>query len=246
MVRSAYDAITWETELLFWPDVGAVDVWRFSIDRLSDSASHGLAWLDEIERRRSERFVCESARSTFLAARYALRVLLARYMRTEPVMLRFEYNAYGKPQLTQTESGERLCFNLSHSGNDLLMGFARCEIGIDIQAPVREHILNGLKACLAPKEAAELSRLATSESRAALLLGCWSRKEAVLKAIGMGVSLNPQRISVPTSATCADVPILVPGHGRWWLSSLNVGTGVHAAVAAAAPLAKICARGAGS
>lgn len=229
----------WTQARLPWPDDGTADAWLFATGAPACAGQRGLDWLDEAEQRRAGRFVSASARASFLAGRYALRVLLARYLRAAPAALRFESNAWGKPRLVQAGWSERLHFNLSHAVNGLLIGVARCELGVDLQAAVRERTLDGLKHYLSPAEAAVLSGLATPAARAALLLGCWSRKEAVSKAIGMGLHLDPKRYSVPTGASCAGVPIVVEGHGPWWLSSLDVGTAAHAAVASAAPLARI-------
>ena len=218
-----------------WPSLGVAEVWHLDMGAMRGAVSAGLQWLDEAERKRSERFVSESARATFLTARYALRSLLARYLGADPAGIRLETNAYGKPRLGPGSGAQGLYFNLSHSGDGLLIAFARCELGVDIQCRVHPRTLVGLRASLSPREASILAAQADSATAAEQVLDWWSRKEALVKAVGLGLSLDPRQIAVPTSATCLNVAVPVEGHGNWWLSSLSLGADVHAAVAVAAP-----------
>jgi len=66
-----------------------------------------------------------------VAARWALREILSRYLGLPAGELRFETGRYGKPRLANP-SGEP-AFNLSHSGSLALVAVARREVGVDVE-----------------------------------------------------------------------------------------------------------------
>ena len=93
----------------------AVHVWRASL-HVSASALRTLEdTLAVDERARAERFYFQKHREHFIAGRGLLRNILSRYLDKEPAQLRFRYNSYGKPDLTEETGAEGFCFNLSHS-----------------------------------------------------------------------------------------------------------------------------------
>src|SRR5688572_3154708 len=86
-----------------------VHVWRFELDQPSEPF---LDLLQPDEVSRANRFYFEKDRNRFVIARGFLRLLLGRYLETEPARLTFSYGAYGKPSL---EGEQTLRFNMSHS-----------------------------------------------------------------------------------------------------------------------------------
>lgn len=99
----------------------------------------------------------------------------------------------GKPRL----SGTPLAFNLSHAAGEGLIGLGvEIEIGVDLEVsrPVPESEAFA-KEYLAESERETWQRLPPVE-RGRWLLGCWTRKEACLKALGVGLDMAPARISV--------------------------------------------------
>jgi 4'-phosphopantetheinyl transferase len=118
-----------------------------------------------------------------------LRRVLGQYLGMAPQALVFAYGAHGKPALGLGETGGGLAFNFSNADNLALLAVARANvIGIDIehrgrqitQAPFAHHILS-------ESEADDLTRIPAARRRAALLTA-WTRKEAYLKALGVGLS----------------------------------------------------------
>src|SRR5579864_4206604 len=139
---------------------------------------------DEIER--AARFRFERLQRSFILARGALRVLLGRYLNTEPRDVAFHYGAKGKPTLV---APARLQFNASHSGDLALFAFTLdCEIGVDVEAirpmPDMEVVAERF---FCAEETAELMALPVGQRDDAFFL-CWTRKEAYIKATGEGLS----------------------------------------------------------
>jgi 4'-phosphopantetheinyl transferase len=84
-----------------------VHVWRLT---LAGPTERFLELLDTDEVARANRFHFERDRKRFMIARGFLRLLLGRYLQTDPKHLQFVYGAWGKPSLA-FES--RLRFNKS-------------------------------------------------------------------------------------------------------------------------------------
>ena len=176
--------------MLLLPE-NVVHVWCAALD---DPAPD--AWFDAVETARAARFHFEHDRRHYAAARGWLRELLGRYVGRPPGELRFGYGARGKPFLAGPETG--VCFNMSHSHGRALLAFARGrEVGVDVEAGARlgEGWPGLVRRVFSTREQAELTALPTAQQRAAFLNG-WTRKEAYLKATGLGITEGLRTIEV--------------------------------------------------
>lgn len=161
-----------------------VHVWRAG---LRPDIGERTATLSSDERARAAAFHFEIDRRRFVASRAILRGLLARYLRVAPGELRFTKGPHGKPRLSHPASA--LTFNLSHSGEWMLVAVARGrEVGVDLEM-ARENLPVQMLADhhFAPAAAAELRALPEAE-RARKFYELWTRTEAQLKAGGRGLS----------------------------------------------------------
>ena len=132
-------------------------------------------------------------RRDFLISRAALRLLLSSYSKCSAASLKFQYNAYGKPFL----QGNSLFFNVSHSGSFIIYAFsARAELGIDIEKvdPASAN-LSMAEICFSDKEIF-LLKCSKKADFSEIFFKTWSRKEAYVKALGMGFSLPLKSFSV--------------------------------------------------
>jgi 4'-phosphopantetheinyl transferase len=153
--------------------------------------------LSSDELARAGRFVFERDRRRFTAAHGILRAILARYLRTEPAALVFETEPAGKPKLAAARHGRLLQFNLSHSRDLALVAVTGgSEIGVDLEwvsdAVEVEHVASTV---FSPEEIAALGRLPMPQKREAFFNG-WTRKEAIVKALGTGLGYPVQQLTV--------------------------------------------------
>ena len=73
-------------------------------------------------------------RADFTAARRALRVILGGYLKLAPRQVQLAYLPDGKPHLADPEMAAQLQFNLSHSGDWMLLALSRgVPLGVDIE-----------------------------------------------------------------------------------------------------------------
>ena len=198
-------------------------VWR--VDLTACDEPGGAALLSRDERARVARLVNERARIRFRAARIAMRRLLAGYLRLGPEAVALEYGEHGKPRLARGANGEppTLFFNLSHSGGLALLAVGGAgEIGVDIERirPLRypeELARDHLTA--AEREPHE--DWATAEARPDFFR-VWARKEAMLKAAGLGLARPLDRVDTIRGVL----------DGRpYWVLDLRPGEGFAGAVA---------------
>jgi 4'-phosphopantetheinyl transferase len=168
----------------------AVDVWRVELDADPRRAA-GL--LSTAESERAARLRAERHRRRFAVAHGALRAILARYLDADPRAIELETGPHGKPELA---GSPELQFNLTHSGALAIVAVARGRrVGVDVELvrPVRyrerlvERLFSGGEAgaCAGPGE----------PDRSFLQI--WARKEALLKAVGVGIGEHLGDVSIP-------------------------------------------------
>ncbi|HJQ31332.1 MAG TPA: 4'-phosphopantetheinyl transferase superfamily protein [Pyrinomonadaceae bacterium] len=194
-----------------------------------------LRSLSEDELRRAYRLRFPRDRARFIAARGILREILGRYTRTPPERVRFDYNAYGKPELLDEGEGARIRFNLSRAGTVALFAVAAGrDVGVDIET-LREDFACAEVAAkfFSPFEVAALAVPPHSFVRA--FYNCWTRKEAYVKARGMGLSLPLDCFDVSLApgepAALLETRGGEPDAAHWSLREIDVGTTHVAAVA---------------
>lgn len=183
------------------------------------------------ERDRADRRASSLLRSRAVAARGGLRFALARHLDCAPGELRFLYGFHGKPMLA--DAVPPLHFNLSHSGEVALLGASHdFEVGVDVERMAA--MPTDLVGFLAPAEARRILAL-PKDDQARAFFDCWTRKEAFVKATGLGLSLPFDSFDVLSDA--GRVRTNDPArHGdctRWRIQPLTPAEGYVGAVAAA-------------
>jgi len=175
------------------PGLREVHVWEFFLGITLGSLE---ATLSEDERQRSARIRGDTPRKRFVRARGALRGLLARYLDAPPQSIEFVQGPHGKPALAESAESD-LRFNLSHSGDQALLAFA-CgqEVGVDIEQVSSARDTTAIARRFFAMQEAEALRAIPEAARPAAFFRCWVRKEACLKALGVGISQGLHKIAV--------------------------------------------------
>jgi len=174
--------------------VGHVHVWRVPLKSRNIDAGGMRAMLSEGERERAGRFAFEQERARFIACRATLRMLLGRYAGTAPERIIFRYERGGKPALTGSGGWQ---FNVSHSRELAAIAVSRHDaVGVDIERIDAGFPRDDVAAdVLAPDELEDLRSL-PEERQAAYFFQLWTMKEALLKAAGTGLSIDPVAIRI--------------------------------------------------
>lgn len=178
-----------------------------------------LGRLDARERDQAGRFVFARDRRIYVAAHALLR--FAAEQVAGPWRWRIVAGAHGKPRLEPADGAPR--FSLTHT--DGLAAVALCrehEVGLDAEADSRDPDEAALSAlALAPPEIAELDRHTDRRQR---LLQLWVAKEAVAKAVGLGLGLPLQQVVLSGEAPrIASLPAACGAAAAWSLHTEHRG-----------------------
>jgi len=207
------------------------DFWL--VDLSGTPTALSLQSLSPDERSRAARFAFDEHRRRYQIAHAALRALLGQELGRAPDALSFGANPHGKPFLSP---GFACAFNMSHSDDFALIALARgradVELGVDIEARREVRDSADLAALhFTPREQQELSACPT-ERRDQLFLSGWTRKEACLKAVGSGLSIEPASFECGLAPTPAATRIeTADGIAEVLVESIDVESGHLAAVA---------------
>jgi 4'-phosphopantetheinyl transferase len=176
-----------------------VQVWTIRLEATEQNFARVSAWLSSDEIERAARFRFEKHRRAFVLGRAALRGLLASYSGMSPQDAAFTYGPKGKPALRDAAG---LSFNVSNSGDLAAYAFTRdIEIGVDIEYRRRVVDVEAIaERFFAPEEVAELMRLEEGD-RMTGFFNCWTRKEAYIKAVGVGLSVPLHSFQVTLGAS---------------------------------------------
>jgi 4'-phosphopantetheinyl transferase len=211
---------------------GELHLWRANLAPGALPVPSLLAYLDDDEQARARRFRFQEHRWRFVAAHALVRLVLARYANDRPERLRFGVSASGKPHLAGGDSQIR--FNLSHSDRYALVAVTDgSEIGVDLERVTARPDRDGIaRRFFAPIEQAALAALPDGE-RLEGFFACWTRKEACLKAAGLGIASGLDRIVVSVDPRLPARVLAQPegASGPLWLADVPFGEHFRAAVA---------------
>lgn len=133
------------------------------------------------ERQRAARFVVPGLGETWAAAHVLLRHVLGLATNQPAAQVEFQLGPHGKPATAGVE------FSLSHTATVVLIGICDTALGVDVEQLPRPDSATQLAHVFHPRETAELLALPQSLSREAFAR-LWVRKEALLKALGYGLT----------------------------------------------------------
>ena len=208
--------------------------------RVGDASLHTLrGWLSDDERARADRLRFDDKRQQAIVSRGLLRGVLGWALDVEPGAIAFASNNFGKPLLAGEFAEADLAFNVSHSGDRLLLAVSHgLAVGVDIER-VRPNIdfLRLSERYFSPNEAAALAAVSRTHPHALVesFFCCWTRKEAVIKAVGSGVFAGLDRFDVTLGPS--DPPAVLATRwpddspAAWSLTHLPLGDGYVGAVA---------------
>ena len=151
------------------------------------------ACLSPAERQRALRLRFERHRRRFIVTRARLRQLLAERLGVKPDAIEIAYGSNGKPKLQH----RGLHFNVAHCDDVALFAFSHAaEIGVDIEAirPIREA--DAIAAQFFSPRENQAYAAAAPRDKPLAFLRCWTRKEALVKALGAGLFMPLEKLEL--------------------------------------------------
>lgn len=228
--------MTWspgELEALDTVAIGSAEIVYAFVSLDGAPSATELELLDAGERDRARRFVREEDRRRFTLAHAALRRILGLCIDVPPADVRFETGDRGKPRLSSEL--EPLEFNMAHSHELALVAVARhAPVGVDLEWLGEIPAAIELADSHFSKRERRILGAVPKRQRSELFLRYWTRKEAVIKASGEGLSRTLNDFDVDTAPRVVFAPGASGSPARWALDDLPAPNGYLAAVAVAA------------
>lgn len=212
-----------------------VHLWRIDLDRVAVAEARWQHILSGEELARAKRFRFSRDRQNFSATRALLRIILGRYVDSNPETIVFRYSQENKPSLELGPGASPVEFNVSHSGSRALLAFARGrEVGVDIELVRSNFDYESLaRHFFSPAEQKELAAIEPPE-KCRGFFRCWTRKEAYIKANGAGLSLPLDGFDVSLKMGEKNALLATRPDGgesaRWSLREIEAGDGYEGAL----------------
>ena len=221
--------------------VDAVQVWRIELS--DDGTTPGARMLMQSlasvlrpeEREQATRMRVGGPAEEFVVGRGCLRRLLGSVLRCDPTSLVMQKGLHGKP-FVRAEPGRSVpSFNVAHSRGVILIGMSTVgEVGVDVEFVDRTIDLAGVaRTAFHAAEVARVESAPTLEERFQVFYRCWTRKEALAKADGRGLLLEPSTYVAGLDQSETQ-RVMLPGAeagDEYFVRELEVGPSHRAAVA---------------
>jgi 4'-phosphopantetheinyl transferase len=163
-----------------------IQIWSTTLDVRSEEVDNYFGFLGDDERERAQKFRFWHHKRRYVIGRGILRILLGRYLNTEPGKIDFQYNEFGKPFLPTGN----LQFNLAHTRDSAIYAFClNAAVGVDLEyiRPIED--MSGIASRFFSHAENEVIKSAPADKQINLFFTYWTLKEAYIKAVGQGLSL---------------------------------------------------------
>jgi 4'-phosphopantetheinyl transferase len=217
------------------PAPNEIQLWRVELGKSEDLLDGAYEVLTREERERAGRMRAGVPRDEFVAGRGSLRRLLGAVVSADPTTLTLETGAHGKPRLRREAGRPEMWFNVAHSHGVILIGLSlEGEIGVDVEyRDSGVEVEDVARTVFHDDELVEIEKAGAPESKIAAFYCCWTRKEAVVKADGRGLTMEPTLFAVG-QARGSEVEVALPpslGGQSYFVNEVDAGQLYSAAVA---------------
>src|SRR5258708_14472218 len=201
-----------------------IDIWRINVSSNLKSINNLLSVLSPDEIARANRFFHVRDKNRHIISHGVMRNILGRYLNQSPSLIEFKDGINKKPFIKNKTS---LHFNLSHSGDWILLAVAKSEIGVDTELINFDFEYKDVMEVYFNNDEINFINEEKSADRFFLL---WTRKEAQIKATGKGLDENIKLIPglIGTHHINNDEISL---YKEWVISSFNLNEQYIASVA---------------
>jgi 4'-phosphopantetheinyl transferase len=217
-----------------------VHVWRLIIDSTASVSDVSSSILSVDERARTDSFLLQTDKLHFAATRVMLRRILSLYLGVLPEKITFHYGSHGKPCLSSDDHPEDLRFNVSHTqGLSLIAVSRKRDIGIDVERNREETPYEVIARGFLSKNELKIFHKLTPVNRMSAFFTAWTQKEALVKALGKGLSISLDRIELLFDSPAFQTTINLDGQRidskTWWLTTLHPAANYSACLAIQGP-----------
>jgi len=204
-----------------------VHLWEVDRNVYKDLKNYSKYLLNEDEKNRALRFRFRKDHDLFVIGRYTTKIMLAYYTDNTPENVKIIPDSFGKPACEMN-----LFFNISHSGDQLLLGFSNSEIGVDIERIDPAVDIEGIGKSHFSEIEFQIMMNCTRDERAETFFKIWTKKESLIKGIGKGLSIPLQDFNVThqNGKVLWELPN-EKNYGNWFVHNIETKKGFKSAFA---------------
>ena len=159
-----------------------VIIYTIYLPDFTDLKSDLIEFLNSTELRRAERFYRELDKNRFIICRSILKIILATHTKLGAKKINLDYHLNKKPYLASHPS---LHFNVSHSEDYAVIAISQSQVGIDIEYIAEDFNFTNLLPDIFNDN--EILAIQTAVNKKHAFYTSWTRKEALVKAMGKGI-----------------------------------------------------------
>jgi 4'-phosphopantetheinyl transferase len=211
-----------------------LDIWKIGVSLNISLVDDFLTMLTPDEIARANRFYQLKDRNRFIISRGALRLILGEYLNQSPSNVEFGVGENSKPYI---KSGNplNLQYNLSHSGDAILLAVSNSAIGADIEFINRSF---GFNEVLDDNFSVDEINYIKEENSIDRFFRLWTRKEALTKATAQGLD-GDLRLIPGLDGTHLIQPGIIASNVNWLIKTFALNNQYTASIANASFVNKI-------
>jgi 4'-phosphopantetheinyl transferase len=202
-----------------------IDLWRIHIPINLSKLAQFSSLNNPAEIDRANRYYHTKDKNRFIISRAGLRIILGRYLNVHPSSVDFEIGQNKKPHI---KNNSNLYYNISHSGDWIVIAVSNSELGADIEFVNHSF---GYKDVLADNFSQPEVNYINENSSAERFFMLWTRKEALTKATGKGLDGDLKLIPCLDGTHYTQTSIVSPG-SDWLINTFKLAENYLASIAA--------------
>jgi len=177
-----------------------VHIWHAYINKQVKNIEFFKSLLSIEESEKINNLYLEKNKKKSIISRALLRYILSLYIDINPNEIKFIYNKHGKPYLDIKQNSNNINFNLSHSNNLIVYAIAKNqELGIDVEKFRNNFDINKLAKRYFSENELSIFEKVSENKKIKIFFSIWTKKEAFLKAKGMGIYTPLNKINVSSN-----------------------------------------------
>lgn len=176
-----------------------IHLWEYDLSDIANDfdPAQCTTQLNISERQRYDNFKNELSRLRFLIGRYMIKNILADYLNIKPQEITIGLADNGKPYLKNSHHYQGLDFNLTHSGDKIILAvFGGGKIGVDIECLDRKVNFDQISRHFFHADEYEILRLIKEKYRKIHFFKLWTLKEAAVKLLDESILSHSKKLKI--------------------------------------------------
>lgn len=204
-----------------------VHLWGVHRNVYDEQKSYSEYFLNDEEQNRAQKFRFRKDHDLFVIGRYVTKILLAYYSGGTPESVNIIRDSFGKPKCDLD-----LFFNISHSGDQLLLGFSNSKIGVDIEKNDPKVDMERIGGSHFSEIELQKIMNCSRDERSEAFFEIWTKKESFIKGIGKGlhIPLKDFNVTDQNGKVLWEIPT-EKNYGNWYVQNIETRQGYKSAFA---------------